>query len=772
MSIKSKLSLSISGIVTIILILNIGFSYYTSRLLQTTALENQMRSIAEQLVVSADNQEKVKAQFEVELAHKLRYAAIAVQMKLDPDIANVSNLDLINLSKELELHDITLWQRIDGEIVSVRSSNPKERNLNSTSWDYWNTAFGQLLDREPVTVKKGFASTNFYSGPINFAVSNPNEINKWGYYYDGSTNYMINTIINVQKDGIFDMLDSTTKLVDQLMAYDSSLLEITGFDPEFFGQKKIIKMKDGIPVYNLDVRDIKFGNYNYSNMSGEDAVHIQNAIKQNKVITDKFEANGKKVVRSFFPITTNGSPYVIGVAFDEHQLMQPIRQQLIVHSIISIGLVLLATVASYFISGYMLRSLHAIMRKVNAIASGNFNDSITIRKKDEIGLLAARVNTMGANMLKYTNQLRDAATELQSTKQYLESFVNNTSDAIHVVDLEYRIMQVNNAFEKMYGWKSEEVLGKPSPSIPEEYLEEQHLMIDKVLKGGSVSDYETLNLTKRGERIDVSRTISAIRDESDQIVAIASITRNITSRKQAEEILRRSEKLSVIGQLAAGVAHEVRNPLTTLRGFVQLHKQTGSLSASHLDLMLSELDHINMIVSEFLVLAKPQANRYARVEIMPIISDIVMIMDSEARLHQVNLSYAATENLPDIIGIGSQIKQVLINLIKNGIEAMPTGGDLDIRVTKSETEEIVIQVIDHGTGISEADMIRLGEPFFTNKNQGNGLGLMVCQQIIDNHKGRITFRSTLGQGTCVEVRLPAAGSGPMVSGFLASGEGA
>ncbi|WP_246608378.1 ATP-binding protein [Paenibacillus agaridevorans] len=755
MSIKAKLSLSISGIVAIILILNIGFSYYTSKLAQEVALESQMRSIAEQLVVSVDSFENVRVQIDIELAEQLRFAALAAKGRLDPDIRNISNDDLINLSKELGLHDITLWQRIDDEIVSVRSSNKEELNLNSSSWDYWNTAFHQLMDLKPVTVKEGLAMEHFYSGPINYAVSNPNEINKWGYYYDGSTNYMINTIVNAQQTTKFNLVDGTNTLVKQLVTFQNSLLEITGFNPDFFGKKKIIKMKKDIPVYNLDVRDIMFGEYTYSNPD-EDAVHIQTALKKNEMVFDKFEANGKKVIRSFIPIVT-GSPYVIGVAFDEEELMKPLRQQLLVHSLISLGLVLLAMGASYIIAGYMLRSLHEIMSKVNAMSIGNFSDPISIRNKDEIGLLASRVNSMGTNLLKYTTQLKDTANELQSTKQYLESFVNNTSDAIHVVDLDYNIIQVNNAFERMYGWKMDEVLGHPTPNLPDEYASEKLAIMNKVLYGDSVTDYETVHLTKSGERIDVSMTVSAIRDEEEQIVAIATISRNITSRKQAEEMLRRSEKLSIIGQLAAGVAHEVRNPLTTLRGFVQLHKQTGTLSETHLDLMLSELDDINMIVSEFLVLAKPQANQYARVEIVPIIRDIVMIMESEARLNGVMLSYEAEENIPDVFVVGSQIKQVMINLIKNGIEAMPGGGGkLDIRVAPADKDVVVIQVIDQGSGISEEDLPRLCEPFFTSKSQGYGLGLMVCQQIIDNHKGSLSFCSTLGEGTCVEVRLPAA----------------
>ncbi|MDQ6418755.1 PAS domain S-box protein [Paenibacillus sp. LHD-117] len=769
MSIKAKLSLSISGIVAIILILNVGFSYYTNRLTQEAALERQIKGIAEQLVVTVDTHEKVRSAIDLELGEKLRLAAMMARESLDPNVANVTNEELVALSKELGLHDITLWQRIDGEVVSVRSSNPDELNLNSSTWDYWNTAFNQLLDLKPVNVKQGTALEHFYSGPINYAVSDPNEINKWGYYYDGSTNYMINTIINAQQNMQFDLVNGTNTLIAELMKHQTGLLEITGIDPVFFGQKPIIKMKKGMPVYNLDVRDIMFGQYQYTN-SSEDSVHIQNALKSGEMVTDKFASNGKQTVRSFIPIKGN-KPYVIGVAFDEKQLMEPLRQQLVVHAIISLGLVLFTMAASYFISGYMLRSLHQIMAKVNAISAGNFRDSISIRNKDELGLLAARVNSMATNLWKYTTQLKDTATELQSTKQYLESFVNNTSDAIHVVDLNGNITQVNNAFEKIYGWKRSEVLGQHTPSVPEEKWPEHEILMAKVLQGGSVTDFETLHCTKTGQLIDVSKTVSAIRDEDDSIVAIATISRNITSRKQAEEMLRRSEKLSVIGQLAAGVAHEVRNPLTTLRGFVQLQKQTGSLSTAHLDLMLSELDHINLIVSEFLVLAKPQANRYEAVNLETIMTDIVTVMDSEARLNQVRLAFEASRELPDVVGVGSQLKQVLINLVKNGIEAMPDGGELSVRISQADNQEVLIQIVDQGCGIAEEDLPRLGEPFFTKKNHGNGLGLMICHQIIDNHKGAIGFRSTLGQGTCVEIRLPAAVGGRDTDAF-ASGKGA
>ncbi|REK72050.1 PAS domain S-box protein [Paenibacillus paeoniae] len=714
-----------------------------------------MQSIVEQLGVTLEVIETTREAMDAELGQKLRMAAIVVKEKLHPNIKFVSNEQLVSLSKELNLDDITLWQRIDGEVVSVLSSNPEEINLSSKTWDYWDRAFHQLFDLKDVSVGKGDALQHYWSGPINYAVSDPTQINKWGYFFDGTTNYMINTIINTDENFSFDLVGGTTDVIAKLKTQQPSLLEVTGFDPQFFGTKPIIKMKKGIPVYNLDVRDIPFGQYEYRNTQ-DDTLFIQTVLKDGGMQTGKYTINGKEVLRSFIPLKINADKtYVIGVAFDKAELKEPIHRQLLAHVLISLCLLMFAMLASYFIAGYMLRSLNQIIHKVNAIADGKFDVSISIQNKDELGLLASRVNSMGVRLLNYTTQLKETARELQSTKQYLESFVNHTSDAIHVVDLDGHIIQVNHAFEAIYGWSSEEVTGQLLPNLPNSQFESHEILIATIMEGGSVTDFETVRYTKDGGLIDVSITISAIRDELDEIMAIATISRNITSRKQSEEMIRRSDKLAVVGQLAAGVAHEVRNPLTTLRGFVQLQKQTGSLSMSHLDLMLSELDQINMIVSEFLVLAKPQAIRHDYLNVGDLLKDIVMLMDSEARMNKVNLTIHQITDIPVISGVGSQLKQVFVNMIKNGVEAMPDGGELTIELSAAEdSHEMVIRFTDQGLGITEEDMARLGEPFFTRKEGGNGLGVMICQQIIRNHNGKLSYRSLVGEGTCVEIRLP------------------
>ncbi|MDG0794353.1 ATP-binding protein [Cohnella ginsengisoli] len=291
------------------------------------------------------------------------------------------------------------------------------------------------------------------------------------------------------------------------------------------------------------------------------------------------------------------------------------------------------------------------------------------------------------------------------------------------------------------------------------------------------------------------------------MIGIASISRNITERKATEEMLRRTEKLSMVGQLAAGVAHEIRNPLTTLRGFVQLQQKSGGINPAHLDTMLSELDRINFIVGEFLVLSKPQAIRFQLVDIRSIMKETVALLEAQAIMNNVQFELREADELAPLNGEPNQLKQVFLNVLKNGMEAMPEGGTLRIGIWAerhgenggSETvggdsvgeavngretiaeaaaarepemmadvasigtshqadpaadDNILIVIEDEGFGISQEELKHLGEPFYSNKASGHGLGLMVSQQILAGHRGTIRYKSELGQGTRVEIRLP------------------
>lgn len=249
-------------------------------------------------------------------------------------------------------------------------------------------------------------------------------------------------------------------------------------------------------------------------------------------------------------------------------------------------------------------------------------------------------------------------------------------------------------------------------------------------------------------------------DESGKTIRVFGTMQDITSQKETEEMLLKSEKLSVVGQLAAGVAHEIRNPLTSLKGFIQLLRSNAKdMNQNYFDIMDSELNRIEFISNELLVLAKPQAAEFHVHEVASILDSVIALLESEAHLSDVEFLVEYEDDLPRISCNENQMKQVFVNIVKNGMEAMPEGGQLEVRVMRSGTTHIVIEIVDHGKGIPEEVLNRLGEPFYTTKSKGTGLGLMVTSKIVENHKGKISYFSQIGQGTKVSITLPILKSG-------------
>jgi two-component system, sporulation sensor kinase E len=169
--------------------------------------------------------------------------------------------------------------------------------------------------------------------------------------------------------------------------------------------------------------------------------------------------------------------------------------------------------------------------------------------------------------------------------------------------------------------------------------------------------------------------------------------------------------------------------------------------------MLSELERIDMIVNEFLLLAKPQVSQFDQKDITQILYHTLAIMESQALMNKVDIHTSFTVNLPIILCDENKIKQVLINVMQNAVEAMPDGGALQLNIEQIENE-ILIQIIDTGHGISKERIKKLGEPFYSNKEKGTGLGLMVCYKIMEEHQGRIEVESEVGVGTTVNLYLP------------------
>lgn len=250
-----------------------------------------------------------------------------------------------------------------------------------------------------------------------------------------------------------------------------------------------------------------------------------------------------------------------------------------------------------------------------------------------------------------------------------------------------------------------------------------------------------------------------LKDEDGTVVRLFGTVRDITNESQTEELLRNSEKLKMAGQLAAGIAHEIRNPLTSLKGFSKLLRTaTGEQADRYYAIMDQEFVRIEMILGELLMLAKPQASVYQSWDVRSIVHEVADLLGSQAILSNVVIREEMTEEACPVRCDKNELKQVFMNIVKNAIEAMPSGGTLVIRVER-DAGHVFVRVIDQGEGIPEDKLKRLGEPFFTTKEKGTGLGLMISHKIIEQHEGRILFDSEVGVGTTVTVRLPLYSEG-------------
>ncbi len=537
---------------------------------------------------------------------------------------------------------------------------------------------------------------------------------------------------------------------------NQQILEITIINPQTFGNRN---MNDqGFDSNNVKLRNrpIQYGTYMYGDVP-KDKQAVSEAIKTGTNVVQVTRVNGEKVLKSFIPVfNPDQSVYVISIVTDYKGISKVLNEQLMNYIAISALLLIIVIIVSYVLAGYIIRPIESMLIKVKDVSEGRFDTPLALNSKDEFGLLSSKINAMTASLSDYTNQLKQAVEENQSVKDHLESIIQQTADAIHTVDWSGRVIQVNRAFETLYGWNSDEVLGKPLNIVPEFLQVEESKKLTALRNGEQLPPTETLRLRKDGSLVEVSISTAPVRDEDGNILSFISVSRDMTERNKMDELLRRSEKLTTVGQLAAGVAHEIRNPLTTLRGFLQLQQENNRVTPLHNEIMLSELDRINLIVSEFLILAKPQAIQFQVKSIRNILNDVVSLLNSQAHLYGIEFRFQSEPDDYKVHCEENQMKQVFINIIKNAIEAMENGGIITIELFRLSREEIGITISDQGIGIPSEMLPKLGEPFFTSKENGTGLGLMISQGIIEGHKGMMEIFSRPGKGTRVDIVLPLA----------------
>lgn len=350
-------------------------------------------------------------------------------------------------------------------------------------------------------------------------------------------------------------------------------------------------------------------------------------------------------------------------------------------------------------------------------------------------------------------------TEMTKLKQALHLAVTALDNShIHIVVAtgEGVIQCVNQRFCQFVQQHEYDLIGKDIFSVYYALCQCDDLVKqwDVCLREGSWTGelyFQDLSGRERWERVSLHRI-----DDPDKMQStVMRISEDITSQKQSEKMLMKSEMLSAVGQLAAGIAHEIRNPLTSLKGFLQLMIQSKKYQKDYADVMMSEFNRLESIINEFLVLSRSKSVKFEPVNVNLLLEEVIMVVESQAVLKGVSIQKNLAPSLPHIQGIPNELKQVFLNILKNGIEAMD-GVTGVIQVTSLlKNDQMMLIFEDQGKGIPEDEIGKLGEPFYTTKEKGTGLGLMMTIKIIESHGGTIRFESKSFEGTRVIITFPS-----------------
>ncbi|WP_335872722.1 ATP-binding protein [Bacillus sp. 2205SS5-2] len=369
------------------------------------------------------------------------------------------------------------------------------------------------------------------------------------------------------------------------------------------------------------------------------------------------------------------------------------------------------------------------------------------------GLIYLLIFNSAKRLIRSHYELEEKEQQLERSKQHYQSLYNHNPDAVFELDPKGRVKSINPEGEKILGFSKDYLKQRDVIElIGESSREDMKKHYQKAIQG-LPQKFETVLQNGDQQKILLRTSLIPI-IVHEQVKGVFGIARDITRLRENEKHMIRSEKMAVIGQLAAAVAHEIRNPLTSLKGFVQLMQTTKEVNEDHLSIMYSEIERINLIAGEMLILGKQEDVRFKKRNISEILAQVMVLMEAQANLDTVTLDLEnrAKEDLW-VMCDPNQLKQVLINIIKNSLEAIPDHGHISIELNQID-KEVEIRVKDNGVGINTERLTRLGEPFYSTKEKGTGLGLTVSYRIIEQHYGSLKIESEKGKGTVVIICLP------------------
>ena len=409
-----------------------------------------------------------------------------------------------------------------------------------------------------------------------------------------------------------------------------------------------------------------------------------------------------------------------------------------------------------------------ILRKLRAGEKIDHLQTVRVRKDGkrlEVSLTTSPIRDSQGRVIGGSKIVRDITGQKGAEEARLRwaAIVESSDDAIVSKDLNGIVTSWNQGATRLFGYQPHEMIGQSILKIiPTELHHQEPFILGRIAAAERIEHFETERLTKNGERVLVSLTISPVKDDHGRVVGASKIARDITQTKKIETALIQSEKLAATGRMAATIAHEINNPLEAVVNLIYLARNSPSLQESVKGYLLTaekEIERVSLIARQTLGFYRETAIPVP-VVMHELVSDVLTVYQSRFRSHAIHVEtqFGAVRSLTARKG---EMIQIISNLIANSIDSMPNGGCLRIEVQETSMNEqdgIVLVVQDQGSGITEAHLKHLFEPFFTTKkNVGTGLGLWVVKQFLENHGGAVKVTSSadgVNRGTTFRVFLP------------------
>lgn len=344
--------------------------------------------------------------------------------------------------------------------------------------------------------------------------------------------------------------------------------------------------------------------------------------------------------------------------------------------------------------------------------------------------------------------------------EYLGNLFQHLESAILVVDKNETIITWNKSAENLFGFTQEEMLGKESSALlpdGDKYVKELKRIIKEVKEKGFITLIETERKTKAGKVIPVQLNVVKLPDEKNLYLGRTVVITDVTEARKLQQRVDQSEKLVVIGQLAAGVAHEIGNPLASISSIVQIlqRRTNDKFMSEQLINVKDNINRISKIVRELVDLSRPPSHDRLITQINEVVKTAVGIVKYDKRVKKVSFKTHLEPNLPMIEVVPDQLIQVFINILINALDAIKGEGTIGVKTFYGDSN-IFVKIKDNGTGISDEEISKIFDPFYTTKEvgKGTGLGLSVSNGIIQKLNGDIKVESKIGEGSTFIIRIP------------------